>query len=292
VTDLFVVLRSAALTLVRRINRSVPYTQIQAGSSLLSDFCGHQGIMNFRFILVVAFSLLSSVVKAEGTMIATVLQADFSKDPEVRLLVRVVDIGFGPDAPSMALRKECLARVKSTDRPGPDPCFSIEITESKKQRAIVRQTLLNDPQRSTDPIYLEIVYQSEVSASDPTNHYGRSAWLKIEENGFYNWNNETKQALADVVWPTAPSGTLDLVVSDTDALLNLVYRERMERLDENARKGLRETQRAWMKFRDAECLPEPKSSKSVFGEWSNSCLIRATIERARQLAMAPDNRKQ
>jgi hypothetical protein len=244
----------------------------------------------FRFGVVFLLSLLSSLAHAEGTMIATVLQADFSKDPEIRLLVRVVDIGWGPDAPSMALRKDCLARVKSSDRPGPDPCFSIEITESKKQRAIVRQTLLNDPQRSSDPIYLEIVYQSEVSESDPTNHYGRSARLKVEENGFYNWNNETKQALADVVWPTLPSGTLDLVVTDADALLNLIYRERMERFDEKAQKELRETQRAWMKFRDAECLPEAKSYKSVFGEWSNSCLIRATIERARQLAMAPDNK--
>jgi hypothetical protein len=255
-------------------------------------FQGNQGMKIFRFGVVFLLSLLSSLAHAEGTMIATVLQADFSKDPEIRLLVRVVDVGWGPDAPSMALRKDCLARVKSSDRPGPDPCFSIEITESKKQRAIVRQTLLNDPQRSSDPIYLEIVYQSEVSESDPTNHYGRSARLKVEENGFYNWNNETKQALADVVWPTLPSGTLDLVVTDTDALLNLVYRERMERLDEKAQKELRETQRAWMKFRDAECLPEAKSYKSVFGEWSNSCLIRATIERARQLAMAPDKNKQ
>lgn len=255
-------------------------------------FQGNQGMKIFRFGVVFLLSLLSSLAHAEGTMIATVLQADFSKDPEIRLLVRVVDVGWGPDAPSMALRKDCLARVKSSDRPGPDPCFSIEITESKKQRAIVRQTLLNDPQRSSDPIYLEIVYQSEVSESDPTNHYGRSARLKVEENGFYNWNNETKQALADVVWPTLPSGTLDLVVTDTDALLNLVYRECMERLDEKAQKELRETQRAWMKFRDAECLPEAKSYKSVFGEWSNSCLIRATIERARQLAMAPDKNKQ
>jgi hypothetical protein len=259
---------------------------------LLLIFQVNKGMKVFRFGVVFLLSLLSSLAKAEGTFIATVLQADFSKDPEIRLLVRVLDVGGGPGDTSMALRKECLERVKSADRPGPDPCFSIEITESKKQRAIVRQTLLNDPQRSTDPIYLEIVYQSEVSATDPTNHHRRSAWLKIEENGFYNWNNETKQALADVVWPTASSGTLDLVVTDTDALLNLVYRERMERLDENAQKGLRETQRAWMKFRDAECLPEPKSSKSVFGEWSDSCLIRATIERARQLAMAPDKSKQ
>lgn len=125
--------------------------------------------MIFRFSLILVVSLLSSIVNAEGTMVATVLQADFSKDPEIRLLVRVVDVGGGSDTPSMAVRKECLERVKSSDRPGPDPCFSIEISESKKQRAIVRQTLLNDPQRSTDPIYLEIVYRSEVSTTDPTD---------------------------------------------------------------------------------------------------------------------------
>lgn len=49
----------------------------------------------FRFCVVFLLSLLSSLVHAEGTMIATVLQADFSKDPEIRLLVRVVDVGWG-----------------------------------------------------------------------------------------------------------------------------------------------------------------------------------------------------
>lgn len=221
-------------------------------------------------------------------MIATILQADFSKDPEVRLLVRVVDVGGGSDSPSMAVRNQCLERKASAERPGPDPCFSIEITESKKQRAIVRQTLLNDPQRTTDPIYLEIVYRSEVSESDPTNHHQRSATLKIEENGLYNWNNESEQALADVEWFPSGNGVLDLMVPDADALLNSVYRDRMSRLDESGQKALRETQRAWMKFRDAECQADPKSHKSVFGEWSDACLIRATIERARQLALAPD----
>jgi hypothetical protein len=242
----------------------------------------------FRFSLIFLLSILSPVVMAEGTMIATILQADFSKDPEVRLLVRVVDVGGGSDTPSMAVRNQCLERKASAERPGPDPCFSIEITESKKQRAIVRQTLLNDPQRTTDPIYLEIVYRSEVSESDPTNHHQRSATLKIEENGLYNWNNESEQALADVEWFPSGNGVLDLMVPDADALLNSVYRDRMSRLDESDQKALRETQRAWMKFRDAECQADPKLHKSVFGEWSDACLIRATIERARQLALAPD----
>jgi len=244
-----------------------------------------------KFSFVILFALLPSIVKAEGTMIATVLQADFSKDPEIRLLVRVVDVGFGSDSPSMAVRNQCLERVKSSDRPGPDPCFSIEITESKKQRTIIRQALINDPQRATDPIYLEIVYRSEVSASDPTNHHGRSALLRVEENGFYNWNNETKQALADVVWPSSPDGVLNVVLIDADALLNSVYRDRMTRLNESAQKGLRDTQRAWMKFRDTECLMDAKLYTTIFGEFPDTCLIRATIERARQLAMAPDKSK-
>jgi uncharacterized protein YecT (DUF1311 family) len=244
-----------------------------------------------RFCVVVFLSLLSSVVKAEGTMVATVLQADFSQDPEIRLLVRVTDIGGGEDTVPMANRNLCLERVKSTERPGPDPCFSIEITENKKQRTIVRQTLLNDPERVNDPIYLEIVYRSEISKSDPTNHYGRSALIKVEENGFYNWNNEEKQALADVEWQPSSNGAVDVALVDADALLNSVYRDRMTRLDDNSQKGLRETQRAWMKFRDAECQPDAKSYKSIFGEYSDDCLIRATIERTRQLARAPDKNK-
>jgi hypothetical protein len=71
---------------------------------------------------------------------------------------------------------------------------------------------LNDPQRTTDPIYLEIVYRSEVSESDPTNHHQRSATLKIEKNGLYNWNNESEQALADVEWFPLGNGVLDLMV--------------------------------------------------------------------------------
>lgn len=243
-----------------------------------------------KLYFVVFLSVLSSMVKAEGTMVATVLQADFSQDPEIRLLVRVTDIGGGDDTMPMANRTLCLQRVKSPERPGPDPCFSIAITENKKQRTIVRQTLLNDPERVNDPIYLEIVYRSEISKSDPTNHYGRSALIKVEENGFYNWNNEEKQALADVEWPPS-SNAVDVALVDADALLNSVYRDRMTRLDEAAQKGLKYAQRAWMKFRDAECQPDAKSYKSVFGEYSNDCLIRATIERTRQLAKAPDKSK-
>jgi uncharacterized protein YecT (DUF1311 family) len=244
-----------------------------------------------RFCVAIFLALLSTVVKAEGTMVATVLQADFSQDPEIRLLVRVTDIGGGSDSIPMASRTLCQERVKAPERPGPDPCFSIEITENKKQRAIVRQTLLNEPQRATDPIYLEVAYRSEISKSDPTNHYGRSALLKVEENGFYNWNNEAKQALADVEWPTSSNAALDVALVDADALLNAVYRDRLTRLDDNAQKGLREAQRAWMKFRDAECQSDAKSYKTFFGEYSSDCLIRTTIERARQLAKAPDKNK-
>ena len=66
-----------------------------------------------KFSFVILFSLLSSIVKAEGTMIATVLQAHFSKDPGIRLLVRIIDVSGGSDSPSMAVRNQCLERVNS-----------------------------------------------------------------------------------------------------------------------------------------------------------------------------------
>ena len=240
-----------------------------------------------RLVWVLPLAMFSIVVKAEGTMVATVLQADFTRDPEIRLLVRVADVGGGEITTPMASRSDCLRRSKSPDRPGPDPCFSIGITEDQQPRDVVRQTLLNDPQLSTDPIYLEIVYRSEVSESDPTNHHGRYAFLRIEENGFYNWNDEAKQALADVEWQSYSHDVFDVALVDEDARLNAAYRDRMARLDEAKQKGLREAQRTWIKFRDAECKPDPKSDRSVIGESTDQCLIRATGERTRQLSVAP-----
>lgn len=242
-------------------------------------------ILNLFYIF--SLVLISVSAQAEGTMVATVLQADFTRDPEVRLLVRVADVGGGEVSAPMASRSDCLKRGKSPDRPGPDPCFSVAITEGQQPRDIIQQTLLNDPQLSTDPIYLEIVYRSEVSESDPTNHHGRSALLRIEENGFYNWNDEAEQALADVELQAYSHDLLDVALVDADARLNAAYRDRMVRLDETKQKGLREAQRGWVKFRDAECKPDSKSDRSVFGESSEKCLIRATGERARQLSIAP-----
>lgn len=238
----------------------------------------------YIFVLV----LTSASAHAEGTMVATVLQADFSRDPEVRLLVRVADVGGGEVSMPMASRSDCHKRIKSPDRPGPDPCFSVAITEDQQPRNILQQTLLNDPQLSTDPIYLEIVYRSEVSESDPSNHHRRSALLRIEENGFYNWNDEAEQALADVELQAYSHDLLDVAFADADARLNAAYRDRMARLDEAKQKGLREAQRVWIKFRDTECKPDPKSDRSVSGDSTEQCLIRATGERARQLSIAPE----
>lgn len=238
----------------------------------------------YTFILM----LISISAQAEGTMVATVLQADFSRDPEVRLLVRVADVGGGDVSVPMASRSECLKRVESPERPGPDPCFSVAITEDQQPRNILQQTLLNDPHLSTDPIYLEIVYRSEVSESDPTNHHRRSALLRIEENGFYNWNDEAEQALADVELQAYSHDLVNVAFVDADARLNAAYRYRMAGLDQAKQEGLREAQRVWIKFRDAECKSDRKSDRSVSGDSTEQCLIRVTGERARQLSIFPE----
>lgn len=98
---------------------------------MLLDFCGHQGIMNFRFSLVLAFSLLSSVVKAEGTMIATVLQADFSKDPEIRLLVRVLDVGGGRVIPLWPFVKSVWRGLSQPLAPARTHAFRLKSPRAK-----------------------------------------------------------------------------------------------------------------------------------------------------------------
>jgi uncharacterized protein YecT (DUF1311 family) len=72
-----------------------------------------------------------------------------------------------------------------------------------------------------------------------------------------------------------------LVLADADALLNSAYHDKANRLSDEKKTSFREVQRAWMKLRDLECV------KSIYGEQSASCLIRLTLDRARQIAVAP-----
>ena len=64
------------------------------------------------------------------------------------------------------------------------------------------------------------------------------------------------------------------------------HRERQRQLSDEAGTALRQAQRNWIAMRDAECKPYGEDQPySVFGEFSYDCMVRLTLDRARQLAV-------
>lgn len=73
-----------------------------------------------------------------------------------------------------------------------------------------------------------------------------------------------------------------------DSRLNATYRELMRRLPESRRAGLRDAQRAWIAFREAECdyRGEQEGGGTLQAVIIDSCWLSFTAERADQLQHA------
>lgn len=69
-------------------------------------------VLNLFYVFALVLTSVSA--RAEGTMVATVLQADFARDPEVRLLVRVADVGGGEVSAPMASRSNKMKWGQTT----------------------------------------------------------------------------------------------------------------------------------------------------------------------------------
>lgn len=235
-----------------------------------------------RMPMLFALCLLPALAAAEGTLTATIVHADFSQAPEARLLVRVLDEAFATDQESI-VSKCPLAEVPGQQL-APDSCFEVTIDEGSGPLQPMNQTLLSRPERASDPIYLELVYRTALRPLHDDVYSRPTARLRVETNGFYNWNEEMSQALPQNVM--ALGGISALVLGDADALLNAAYRERQRQLSDEASDALRQAQRHWIAMRDAECRPYgDEQPYSVFGEFSYDCLVRLTLDRARQLAV-------
>lgn len=239
-----------------------------------------------RPLCLFTLALLPLAAQAEATLTATIIQADFSNAPEARLLVRVMDEAFGSQDSSIAERSYCASHGEAADRPGPDTCFSITLDEGAGPQPLIAQTLLNEPQRGSDPVYVEVLYRSHYPVDESGSASRPLASVRVEANGFYNWNDEQQQSLPQN-YKVVDKGFYPLVLNDADALLNSTYRERLGRLPEARQAALREAQRKWMVFRDAECKPAGGGAHSAFGEQEHNCLLRLTLDRARQIATAP-----
>ncbi|WP_033059328.1 lysozyme inhibitor LprI family protein [Pseudomonas mandelii] len=242
-------------------------------------------VKNIVFLVCSAFFVFAvATVQAEPFYSAKILQADYSTAPNLRLLIRIQDVETGSDEPSGSTRADCMRGSKSAAQPGPTPCFSFELDEGNGNVSVLKQTLLNDPQRGNDPIYIELLYKSE----QEKNQYGwfdnKTVKLRVDDNnGLNNWDADLPQSLPQVKI-VQESDIYQLVLADADALLNSAYHDKANRLSDEKRTAFREVQRAWMKFRDLECV------KSIYGEQSASCMIRLTLDRARQIAVAPPSK--
>jgi uncharacterized protein YecT (DUF1311 family) len=74
-----------------------------------------------------------------------------------------------------------------------------------------------------------------------------------------------------------------------DARLNATYRRAMARLDQNGKAKLRDPQRAWIKFRDAECSYRASASEggSIYPLEVATCATDLTNRRIRALSQMP-----
>jgi len=81
------------------------------------------------------------------------------------------------------------------------------------------------------------------------------------------------------------SGCFSQLLEETDAELNSQYRQLIEYLDPGNRKRLVAAQRAWVKFRDADCaFEEPRKDDDALVTAGRSiCRYRITVQRLEQL---------
>jgi uncharacterized protein YecT (DUF1311 family) len=68
-----------------------------------------------------------------------------------------------------------------------------------------------------------------------------------------------------------------------DARLNDNYKRLMSKLSEDRKKELLEAQRAWIRFRDANCRFYGEGVGSISALAVNDCILDATVDRAKEL---------
>jgi uncharacterized protein YecT (DUF1311 family) len=86
--------------------------------------------------------------------------------------------------------------------------------------------------------------------------------------------------------------TIDCILAETkqqDARLNENYKRLMSKLSEERKKALLEAQRAWIRFRDANCTfwDDPAGGQSA-AVTAKECILTTTADRASELELADD----
>jgi len=116
-----------------------------------------------------------------------------------------------------------------------------------------------------------------------------ASWLLLNTPAVAAADNEMSQEYLTCIDKSngVTSEMLDWISAELmrqDARLNENYKRLMSKLSAKRKEGLREAQRAWVKFRDANCGfyydPDGGSAARLA---SNNCILSATANRATEL---------
>lgn len=95
--------------------------------------------------------------------------------------------------------------------------------------------------------------------------------------------DEEAQTCPDAVSTVDIVDCLDELYEGEDARLNTAYRAAIEPLEGDQRTLLRDAQRAWLAFRDANCLFYRSGDGTIAAIEGSSCMVDVTRARADEL---------
>jgi len=243
--------------------------------------------------------LLSSFIScasAEGFYVLIPISTSIKNFPEVDVLFRIVDIsGNGHTTiPDPRPYFWCSHQPEGERRPGPDKCFDIDLLENGNEVKAQSQRVLKYDE-VTPSAYFFITYISEAKTSLPqnlsiaidtgTNYPGGNIYNAVD-------NQQAQQTIS-------PSLTIDLrddntreniILDDSDALLNLSYERLRSVIPSDIFHQLVKSQRAWILFRDQECIAsQARKDGNFLGKFEpatrskEECIYRLTIQRSFEL---------
>ena len=81
------------------------------------------------------------------------------------------------------------------------------------------------------------------------------------------------------------NGCIGDAMKEWDRHLNRLYRDKLSTLSASGQKSLRSAQRAWLKFRDHDCMAHSKMAEggTLAGILYGECLLKKTVTRSEEL---------
>lgn len=219
--------------------------------------------------LPLTYLLCIHIAKAEGIYSAELVAIDDSQWPRVNLLLKVTDDSRSPgDLRRPPTPFGCEAGLEQLGW----SCWKIELSENGRNILEIRQ--INVPLRPRDNWnYLWLSYRSELDSLDEgtlTLHLDIPQWeLRSSHDQPLLYLHQARE-------PKLAGSPWRYLLSQSDEVLNANYQHLLEVTPKGLAESLRQAQRAWLRFRDADCL----EMSSIYQQ---RCLYLRTQERVELL---------